>query len=112
MDIFGIVHQALIKTQMGRLRWEPTGDPYELVARIHTNEVEQWDYIFRINGMLSPELTLENAHGQVVMRARADDKDLPPGVADVVNELWKMIEIGGKSVDEAAFDALKTLNDL
>jgi len=112
MNATMIVGQVVLKTRIGKLQWEPTADPNEMIAAFGGG------YVLRMAGPRAlpmgdypPTLSVETAGGQVVVSIAADDR-ATAGNAEEVGVLWEMIRCGGKSAEEAADEALSRLMEL
>ena len=105
-----LVATVWAKTKAGRLIWQTSKDPYELMARFA--DAERQEYVLRMVGVPYPTLTLETRASQVLLRAAVVDASLGEQTRDLLKALWAKVEIDGRSKEEVADDALRALGDL
>jgi len=105
-----LIDIAMEKTQAKRLTWTATQDPYELTTSFSSSSGKL--FYLRMVGVPVPTLTLETRDGQAVMKAQGIEHLVGKDGVLNLKELWKMIEIGGRSAEDVAEDALDALCDL
>lgn len=113
MNIQMMVNQIVEKTRLKRLLWEGTAIPEQVIAPFGG------EFVIRMIGprslpggiTTSPCLVLETVGGQTVFSIGSDEASAVCYEFEL-SQLWEMVCCGGKSVEEVAEDALRSLTDL